>query len=222
MRVRESLITPRLVDSLPISPLRTFLTMQYPFAISPFSSFANVGSDDNCTTNIPGFTHHGNCKLLCKTPADWKHVLSFFAGNYLAHAATVITEPGQSVLMAVLIIVLALLFPTSGLHTALLSITSRAIFAPTALQTAARAGALCMVIKDVPSDDDDEDDANEIAPSFTPRVDYMAPPNAQRNEQIRAMYNATAADGTVTQSSPLLVRTTRWEKRKGAATQLLL
>ncbi|KAK6339985.1 hypothetical protein TWF730_001762 [Orbilia blumenaviensis] len=56
--------------------------------------------------------------------------------------------PGQSTFNSILIILFSLLFPSSGILRGIHAIRSRAIFADTELQTAARSGALCMVIED--------------------------------------------------------------------------
>ena len=61
------------------------------------------------------------------------------------HAGTIRTQPGQSTLITLLIMVLSLLLPISGVLRVVKIIESRAMFADTDLQTAARAGALCMV-----------------------------------------------------------------------------
>jgi hypothetical protein len=104
------------------------------------------GADAQCQINIPGFTHHGNCNLLCRR-ASWIDVLIFFLGNYVAHAATVVSRPSQSPLSNMFNIMIALLFPGGGVRNGVEAILTLDKFAPTDLQVAARAGALCTVIK---------------------------------------------------------------------------
>jgi len=58
------------------------------------SSSGSPFNDTACLVNIPGYTHHGKCNLLC-APATWFDILIFFLGNYVAHAATVVSLPGQ-------------------------------------------------------------------------------------------------------------------------------
>ncbi|RYP74288.1 hypothetical protein DL771_003109 [Monosporascus sp. 5C6A] len=99
-----------------------------------------------CRVEIPGYFHHGNCELLCKA-ASWTDILLFILGNYFVHAATVTAKPGQSILSTIVKVVSASLFPISGISHALSAIFSLAIFAPTDLQMAARAGALCTVVR---------------------------------------------------------------------------
>jgi hypothetical protein len=99
---------------------------------------------DTCPASPPGYFYRGDCKLLCR-PAQWYDVLIFFLGNYVAHIPTVVSRPGQSLAGSILFPILALLFPGTGIAKAMGAIGSRAIFAPTELQMAARAGALYMV-----------------------------------------------------------------------------
>ena len=106
----------------------------------------NGTATGECPIEVPGFTHRGNCNLLCR-PAIWTDILVFFIGNYVAHAATVISRPGQSILASVLNVATALLFPGGGIRSGVEAIWSLAKFAPTDLQAAARAGALCAVVE---------------------------------------------------------------------------
>lgn len=105
------------------------------------------GNSTQCPVEIPGYFHHGNCELLCRR-AEWTDVLLFYAGNYFAHAATVPADPGQSARTTLAKVLMAVFYPGSGMIHALRVISNRAIFAPTDLQMAARAGALCTVVKD--------------------------------------------------------------------------
>ncbi|RYP81204.1 hypothetical protein DL769_002096 [Monosporascus sp. CRB-8-3] len=104
-------------------------------------------NDTSCPVNIPGYSHHGNCNLLC-APASWSDVLIFFLANYAAHAATVVTLPGESPFDTIRGMIIALVFPSSGVIKAIRVIATGAQTAPTTLRAAARAGALCIVIKE--------------------------------------------------------------------------
>lgn len=110
------------------------------------ASHATAANDTQCPVNIPGYTHHGDCNLLCG-PASWIDLVKFYVGNYVAHAVTTISSPGQSSAMTILKIFGALFFPGAGVSQGILALSSGAIFAPTDLQMAARAGALCAVVK---------------------------------------------------------------------------
>jgi hypothetical protein len=94
-----------------------------------------------------GTTDHGQSGLLC-LPTKWTDIFVFFLGNYLAHAATIRLEPGTSTADTILAVIWALLIPVSGVRRGVRGVLSLAKFAgDTDLQTAARAGALCKVIK---------------------------------------------------------------------------
>jgi hypothetical protein len=110
------------------------------------SSNSTNGDNSQCPTNIPGFFHHGDCNLLCR-PAVWTDVIVFYLGNYIAHAATIIAQPGQSPVSSLYKIAAALLFPGAGIQIGLQTIARLAKFAPTELQMAARAGALCAIVR---------------------------------------------------------------------------
>jgi hypothetical protein len=94
----------------------------------------------------PGATNHGDPRLLC-TPTTWKDVALFFASNYLAHVATVRVAPGAPPLSILTGGLFALFFPMASLLNGIEIITACGIFAKSDLQRAARAGALCRVVR---------------------------------------------------------------------------
>ncbi|KAJ7069103.1 hypothetical protein C8F01DRAFT_976171 [Mycena amicta] len=99
------------------------------------------------TLTVPdGTSNHGDPSLLC-TPTHWTSILAFFLGNYIAHAATTLSYPGEEFGEYAQAIVIALLFPTAGVIRGLDAIVRCAIFATSDLMCAARAGALCMLIR---------------------------------------------------------------------------
>jgi hypothetical protein len=102
----------------------------------------------NFTITVPeGTTNHGNPNLLC-TPAQWYDFIVFFFANYFAHAASVVLEPGQSLRRTGVFILFALTLPGSGVVRALFAILRHAATeTKNPLKRAARAGALCMVLK---------------------------------------------------------------------------
>ncbi|TIA80710.1 hypothetical protein D6C76_03061 [Aureobasidium pullulans] len=108
----------------------------------------------NITILVPnGTTQHGNERLLCLpiTSGYWPSISSviiFFAANYLAHAATVKSSPGDATLVQACNAFLALMFPMSGLLRALNAMFRYSRSAKTALEKACNAGALCMVVRD--------------------------------------------------------------------------
>ncbi len=54
--------------------LRTITTL---VLLASMANAAYAANDDECEVNIPGYTHHGNCKLLCRQ-ASWTDIASFF------------------------------------------------------------------------------------------------------------------------------------------------
>jgi hypothetical protein len=104
---------------------------------------------------ISGTIYHGD-GLLCTT-TKWYNVVVFFLGNYLAHAATVKSYPGERTWSLVIATLGALLIPTTGLIRGINSIARnakfkrkcfwRAIWRDVDYQTAAAAGAFCMVVR---------------------------------------------------------------------------
>ncbi|KAJ7645174.1 hypothetical protein DFH06DRAFT_595433 [Mycena polygramma] len=111
----------------------------------------------NITIVAPvGTTQHGDEHLLC-VPAQTWDILTFFAANYLAHAATVRPYPGESQFDTIYALIAAVLFPTSGIVRGVTAIARRGFlggddfwkgyFGGSALEVAARSGALCMVIR---------------------------------------------------------------------------
>lgn len=105
-----------------------------------------MANETNCPIAVPGYKHNGDCNLICK-PTEWTDILTFFLGNYAAHAATIIGRPGQSDLTSVLSILIAVCLPGAGVLTGIHAIASLAVLAPTELTKAVRAGALCIVVK---------------------------------------------------------------------------
>lgn len=94
----------------------------------------------------PGTSNHGIPNLLC-LPAKWTDIAIFFLGNYIAHAATVVLQPGSSALNTAVAVIFACLLPGSGLARALRAIAAGLRFTRDELRVAARAGALCTFLK---------------------------------------------------------------------------
>jgi hypothetical protein len=108
-----------------------------------------IGSPSmNITVTVPdGSSNHGSSNLVC-TPTTWYDVIIFFAANFFAHAATIKTLPGEKGREALFTIVLALLFPFSGISRGIEAIVRHASWPPADnLTVAARAGALCIAVR---------------------------------------------------------------------------
>ena len=74
-------------------------------------------------------------------------VVLFFLANYGAHAVTTKSLPGEPALSTLRAQVAALMFPLAGIMRGIEAIRQRAILSATPLETAARAEALCIVIR---------------------------------------------------------------------------
>lgn len=103
----------------------------------------------NITITVPeGTTNHGDPDILC-VPSKWTDILIFYAVNYFAHAVTVKSLPGEKLEETAYYIAMALIYPYSGLLRGIEAITRRAAWCRgNELQQAARAGALCVVVRD--------------------------------------------------------------------------
>ncbi|MCJ1385526.1 hypothetical protein MMC17_008649 [Xylographa soralifera] len=101
----------------------------------------------NITAQHPNGTfNHGDPNILC-TPTSWTTFLTFFLGNYVAHAATVVTAPGQQTMETAFALIMALLYPGSGLVRGLDAVFRASSLGKSPLEQAARAGAFCMVVR---------------------------------------------------------------------------
>ena len=112
-------------------------------AITP----ANINM--NFTVEAPeGTTHHGDPKLLCKPP-NWQDYIAFYALNYLIHAATIPSEPGETKRETVFAVLNALFIPGFGVLRAVRRLMLRpGLRRKVPLDCASAAGALCMVVTD--------------------------------------------------------------------------
>jgi hypothetical protein len=101
----------------------------------------------NSTIALNQFTNHGDPDLFC-TPSTTISVLFFFLANFIAHCATVKSYPAETNVELVVAVILALFFPSSGVIRALDSILrSSRLLQTNEAQRAAKAGALCMVVR---------------------------------------------------------------------------
>jgi hypothetical protein len=101
----------------------------------------------NITIAVPDQTiYNTDPNELC-LPAAWTDILIFFSANYLAHAATVRSDPGTSFEDNLFAAIVCLFFPAWGLSRAIIHTLTFSILAGDNLTTAARAGALCVVVR---------------------------------------------------------------------------
>lgn len=110
----------------------------------------------NVTNSVPeGNSNHEQNELFC-TPTTWRDILVLFLINYVAHAVTVKSRPGQKVASTVTDFVLALLLPYSGLMKALIALGDFSQCRH-ALSRAFHAGALWIVESEPDSKDNNND-----------------------------------------------------------------
>jgi len=81
------------------------------------------------------------------TAATWEEIVVFILINYVTHAVTVNTDPGEESTLALFFHIAALLLPFTGAVRGMRSIISAAILADDPLQCAERASALCIVTR---------------------------------------------------------------------------
>ena len=105
----------------------------------------------NITISVPnGTVTHDDGHVLCVYGSSWRaslYIATFFAANYAAHAATIKSNPGDKTPVTVCNIILALLFPVSGLMQAVNAIVRFGRRGNSDVGKACRAGALCMVVR---------------------------------------------------------------------------
>jgi hypothetical protein len=125
----------------------SFLFLSY----SLFITLSAAAAFKNITIALPeGTSNHGEPGLLC-FPTGWTDLITFYLGNYAAHAATVKFLPGERMRDMVPTVIISLLFPAFGAFRGIMNILSVPIFAKKQgpFQMAVRARALCMVIRGI-------------------------------------------------------------------------
>lgn len=101
----------------------------------------------NITVSVPeGTTNHGDPRLLCFPTKSWDIIL-FFLGNYVAHAATIIAQPGQTLIMNLVARLSAFFVPFAGIPGGLWYIYCAAWREKIPLQKAHTSAALCEVVR---------------------------------------------------------------------------
>lgn len=90
--------------------------------------------------------HRDDSEVIC-TRSNWFDVLWFFFTNYLMHALSVRSLPGENFCTSVAFKLCCLLVPYTGLRRGLCLISRANTLAGNDLQAAARANALCMVVR---------------------------------------------------------------------------
>ncbi|KAJ7160446.1 hypothetical protein C8R46DRAFT_369650 [Mycena filopes] len=128
-----------------IHPLSPSLSLMLPWILANIPLAASAPFH-NVTISVPDTTITHGDRTLC-TPMPIQDILSFFLANYIAHAVTVKSYPGESRRATLQSFLAALVMPASGLVRGLDAIARHAIFTKGKLDRAAQAGALCMVVR---------------------------------------------------------------------------
>ncbi|MCJ1377032.1 hypothetical protein MMC17_000122 [Xylographa soralifera] len=111
----------------------------------PYGKLSTVRPINDLTSSV---LNCATCpRIHVSDPSSRTDILSFFLRNYVAHAATVVIYPGESFLSTIGAVILAFFFPTSGIVRGLTAIVRHAATQSKPLEQAARAGALCMVVR---------------------------------------------------------------------------
>jgi hypothetical protein len=129
---------------IPSASPRVFLVWSFLIAVTAAAAVLQ-----NITIALPeGTTNHGDPGLLC-FPTGWTDLITFYLGNYAAHATTVKFLPGERVKDMVPTVLISLFFPAFGAFRGIMNCLSGAKFAKKkgVFQMAVRARALCMVIR---------------------------------------------------------------------------
>jgi hypothetical protein len=125
----------------------SWASLVYTASVLPHLAAATSSPPVPFTVELPnGTTQHGNSRILCP-PTTLRTMATFFLGNFVAHIVTVKSGPGEKIPVTVCNMILALLFPTSGLMRGLNAIARRVKFGKSELDKACRAGALCVVVR---------------------------------------------------------------------------
>jgi hypothetical protein len=95
----------------------------------------------------PGVAYYVSPDEIC-LKAGWLDILTFYIGNYVAHAATIRRTPGGHWSTNLLQRLISLLFPPFGLQQAVSDIVSLPLLGRSKLQVACRSGALLMLVRD--------------------------------------------------------------------------
>lgn len=114
--------------------------------LCPLTQAAVLPKRDVTITVPDGITYSAEKHLLC-VPTSWSDIASFFLGNYLSHAATVVSFPGESKYVLIMNMLLAIVFPAMGAARGLLAIVRHAATISDPVQQALRSRALCMVVR---------------------------------------------------------------------------
>ena len=92
--------------------------------------------------NLPGNN------VVC-TPTNWYDIVWFYFANYIMHALSVRSLPGENLFTSIVFKIACLMIPYTGIRRGLCLISRASNVVRNDLQAAARANALCMIVRSV-------------------------------------------------------------------------
>lgn len=117
------------------------------FLYTVVDAFPSTGPNINLTISVPAdISDYGDPNLLY-TPMKSFNILIFFLANYFVHTVTVNALSGESTKNLAFAVFFAITFPLSGVSSHLEAIVRHASFCCDDLKKAARAGALCIIVR---------------------------------------------------------------------------
>ena len=90
--------------------------------------------------NLPGNN------IVC-TPTNWYDIVWFYFANYIMHALSVRSLPGENLFTSIVFKLACLMIPYTGIRRGLCLISRASNIVRNDLQAAARANALCMIVR---------------------------------------------------------------------------
>ncbi|KAL9610932.1 MAG: hypothetical protein Q9167_004410 [Letrouitia subvulpina] len=117
------------------------------FVIVLFTCYAWGDSGPPSPSTNGTLTNEGNGSRVYCEKTKWYDVLWFIFSNYLLHALSVRSLPGENFVSSTVFKLCCFLIPFTGIRRGLGLILRATNLAPNDLQAAARANALCMVIR---------------------------------------------------------------------------
>jgi hypothetical protein len=136
-------------------------------------------------------TNVSSSQELCAS-VSWEQIVIFILVNYVTHAITVKSYPGEKKRETILWNIAALLWPYSGAFKGIMAIYTRARFTNDPLERALRAGALCVVARNYgPTDKIDS-----VRPHKHPHEPWTPPPMFPIPGCIKKTDANPASDGT--------------------------
>ncbi len=152
---------------------------------SPSGDTSTVLADQYSSTNGT----QGSSHVICR-PTTWYDVCLFYFTNYIIHALSVRSLPGENIFSSTSFRFICLLIPFTGVRRGLSLVLRASNLAPNDLQAAARARALCMIVrsKDWRPQSGDVIDGCSVEPGET---DVAGERDAERMDEIQFCHSSS-------------------------------